>query len=82
MCEEALRLADIGNIKFQEYMHNSYDCFPGLVEDPPDSGRFTHSVYSGPLMFSIDATFRPQYAYELRIAALEHECDRLRNAKK
>ena len=55
----ALRLAGIGDIKFQEYMYNSYNCFPGLVEDPPGSGRFTHSVYSGPLMFSIDAIFRP-----------------------
>lgn len=75
---EALRIAHISNVKFKEYSYSSYGCFPGLVEEIPGSGQFTHAVYPGPLMFSIDAIFRPQYANELRIDELQRENEMLR----
>jgi len=52
---EALRAAQIKDIALKEYDYSNYACYPGLRENA--LGKFDHSIYRGPLMFSINASF-------------------------
>ncbi|MSP53439.1 MAG: class I SAM-dependent methyltransferase [Gammaproteobacteria bacterium] len=52
---DALYSVGINNLNFKEYAYSAFACLAGLVENPVGSNQFTHPVYSGPLMFSLDA---------------------------
>lgn len=74
---QALRKANFDEIDLKEYDYSNYACYTGLTETIPGSNQYKHPVYTGPLMFSVKATFNPQYKLELQIDKLKEEVQKL-----